>query len=96
MPTHLHGTAPSGTPNTINEKDTCNERGGKAAARLAGIDQLVDYHPGISTATVRAWIHRAEHYGLQHCLIKIGRRVYIDLDAFDTWLEKHRMGRRAA
>lgn len=35
---------------------------------------------------VRWLIFKAEHNGLDSALCRIGRRVYIDVDAFDDWL----------
>lgn len=31
--------------------------------------------------------------GLAPAIIRIGRKILIDLDAFDEWVEAHRMGR---
>jgi hypothetical protein len=41
-------------------------------------------------AQIRWWIHRAADNGLKRAtaIIRIGRRVYIDVDAFDRWLSE--------
>jgi hypothetical protein len=38
---------------------------------------------------VRWWIFNAESNGLDKAkaIVRIGRRVYIDVDAFDRWIE---------
>lgn len=39
--------------------------------------------------TVRWWVFHSQSNGLAHALIRIGRRVYIDADAFDAWIDSH-------
>jgi hypothetical protein len=38
-------------------------------------------------AQVRWWIFNATSNGLQSAVVRIGRRVYIDVDAFAAWIE---------
>lgn len=38
-------------------------------------------------AQVRWWIFNASTNGLQAAVLRIGRRVYIDVDAFAQWVE---------
>jgi hypothetical protein len=38
---------------------------------------------------VRWWIFNAESNGLAPAIVRIGRRIYIDLDRFDEWIGSH-------
>jgi hypothetical protein len=38
-------------------------------------------------AQVRWWIFNAASNGLQSVVVRIGRRVYIDVDAFAAWVD---------
>lgn len=50
-----------------------------------------------SESQVRWWIFQAEQNGLRNAgaIIRIGRRVYIDTDAFDRWLTAQQQGAAA-
>ncbi len=39
---------------------------------------------------LRYWIFHAESNGLATSIVRIGRRVYIDSNCFDRWLEQQR------
>ena len=47
---------------------------------------------------VRWWIFQAEQNGLQKsgALVRIGRRVYIDIDAFERWIDSQQPQQAAA
>lgn len=55
---------------------------------LKSVADFADASP-FSQPQVRWWIHRAGENGLAKAkaIIRIGRRVYIDVDAFERWLE---------
>lgn len=42
---------------------------------------------GISINTLRQWIYDSAWNGFDRCMIRPNRRIYIDLDAFVTWLD---------
>ncbi len=44
----------------------------------------------IGEATVRWWIFKAPTNGFDSCIVRIGRRVYINVAAFNTWLSRQR------
>lgn len=39
-------------------------------------------------AQIRWWIFNAESNGLAPALVRIGRRIYIDVDQFDAWIDR--------
>lgn len=47
---------------------------------------------GFTPGQVRWWIFNAKQNGLSKLgvIIRIGRRVYIDTDAFDRWIDAQR------
>jgi hypothetical protein len=50
----------------------------------------------LSLDQIRWLIFRAKDNGLDSAICRIGRRVYLDVDAFDAWLVKNNPGLRAA
>ena len=59
---------------------------------LRTVDQLAEECPVVTKGQLRWWIFNAEQNGLAVALIRIGGRVFIDVDAFNEWLEKGRQG----
>lgn len=41
-----------------------------------------------SESQLRWWIFNAESNGLAPAIVRIGRRVYIDVDQFDAWIDR--------
>lgn len=78
----------------------------KAPLRLAPVEEVSE-QPGygwLTPSALRHLIFNAEDRvssdstiipgnGLAPAILRIGRRVLIDLDAFDAWLETHRCRR---
>ncbi len=56
------------------------------ASRPAGPDS----EPAITEGSLRWLIFNAQENGLDQALVRVGRRVLIDLDAFNDWLESQR------
>jgi hypothetical protein len=58
------------------------------ARNLKSVAQFAVNTP-FSEAQCRWWIFNAERNGLNEAraILRIGRRVYIDVDAFDRWLD---------
>ncbi|GAB3733992.1 hypothetical protein GCM10028862_16790 [Luteimonas pelagia] len=48
----------------------------------------------LSLDQIRWLIFKADQNGLNSALCRIGRRVYIDVDAFDDWLRAQNPGLR--
>lgn len=53
----------------------------KTVAQFAGDTPFTE-------AQIRWWIFNANSNGLASAFVRLGRRVYIDTDAFDTWLDQ--------
>lgn len=43
-----------------------------------------------SEPQIRWWIFQQEQNGFKAVTVRLGRRIYIDLEALDRWLEDHR------
>ena len=48
----------------------------------------------LSLDQIRWLISNAKQNGLDSCIARIGRRVYIDVDGFDAWLQVQNPGLR--
>lgn len=58
---------------------------------LHTVKQLAEIRPSFSESALRGLIFRAEENGLDRVIVRVGRRVLLDLTRFDAWLEKQRM-----
>lgn len=54
------------------------------------IDQLVSQYPAFTEKTVRWWVFNGKTNGFEACIIRIGKRIYIDKKKFASWVESHR------
>lgn len=61
-----------------------------AAPDLRTVKQVARERPAFTVASLRWLIFNAETNGLHYALVRIGRRVLIDLERFDQWIEGHR------
>ena len=59
---------------------------------LVTVKQLSVSSPAFSEASLRWMIFCAEQNGLARALVKVGRRVLIDVAEFERWLESQRLG----
>ncbi len=57
---------------------------------LRTVRQIAEDNPIINEATLRWWIFHAAANGFRSCVVRVGRRIYIDVDRFGEWLESHR------
>lgn len=64
---------------------------------LKGVSQFATQGP-FTENQLRWWIFNADNNGLdeQGAIVRVGRRVYIDSDAFDRWIEAQQTGRAVA
>jgi len=62
--------------------------------QMADTSAFCDQHPQFSEGQIRSFIFRAKDNGLEDigAIIRIGRRVYIDIPRFFKWVEGHRTG----
>lgn len=58
---------------------------------LRTVKQFAAEVPFATESKLRWWIFHAETNGLNIALIKIGGRVYIDINQFNVWLESQRL-----
>jgi len=56
--------------------------------RWASVKQLAQSYP-FSESSLRYWIFNAKQNGLQHCLRKIGKKILINLEQFEKWIDSH-------
>ena len=58
---------------------------------LRTVKQLCDEYPQLfSEGSLRWLIFRRENNGFSHCIVRIGRRLYIDIRMLRQWLAEHR------
>jgi len=62
-----------------------------SAENIVTVSQLAERNPAFAETTIRWWIANAEKNGFGICLIRIGGRVFIDMEKFEKWLENHRV-----
>lgn len=65
-----------------------SESTGPSLDRLRTVAQMVEQYPHLfkSEASLRWLIFNAETNGFDTCLVRMGRRVFIDTQAVTTWL----------
>jgi hypothetical protein len=60
-----------------------------AAKRLATVKIIPTLYPNVFTESSIRWLIFNENTnGFRHCVRRIGRKVLIDLDEFETWIAK--------
>ena len=60
------------------------------AKNLRTIKQLAEQCPGFTEASLRKLVFDAPNNNLESAIVRVGRRLFIDLAAFDKWLEERR------
>ena len=76
-------------PPRYNNPNNQQEKGEKQM-KLMTLKQTTVEHPAFTMAGLRWQLHRRNTNGLKNATIKIGRRVYIDSDAFCDWLKSNK------
>lgn len=56
--------------------------------KLKTVKAFCDGTP-FSESQLRWWIFNAESNGLAPAIVRIGKRVYIDVEQFDEWVSRH-------
>jgi len=60
------------------------------AKRLVPVKKIPELYPGaFSEAAIRWLIFNEKQNGISKCLRRLGRKVLIDLDAFELWIDEH-------
>ena len=82
---------------TLRSLEIGKEAGMIQFENLRTVQQVVDAsrpvaeaEPTITEGSLRWLIFNAEENGLDQALVRVGRRVLIDVDAFNAWLESRR------
>lgn len=65
--------------------------------KLKTVSAFADGSP-FTEAQVRWWIFNEKHNGMTDCgvVVRIGKRVYIDTDGFDRWIDSQQVARAVA
>jgi hypothetical protein len=60
----------------------------KLAKRLSTVKNLPGHYPdaGFTESSIRWFIFNAHENGFTQCVRRAGRKVLIDLDAFENWM----------
>lgn len=58
--------------------------------RLSTVKKLPEHYQGAFTESSIRWlIFNEKVNGFSRCIRRIGRKVLVDLDAFEQWIESH-------
>lgn len=56
--------------------------------RLAAVKQIPELYPGVFTQSSIRWlIFNEKHNGFAACVRRIGKKILIDLDAFESFID---------
>lgn len=58
-----------------------------AARRLVTVDQFCADNPAFSKGSMRWLLFQRDSNGLHRAIVKVGRRVLIDVDKFFQWID---------
>jgi hypothetical protein len=54
---------------------------------LRTVRQIAQECPAITVGQLRWWIFNAHTNGIDMALVRVGARVYVDIEAFNRWLD---------
>jgi hypothetical protein len=59
--------------------------------KLIPVSAFPAYFPEmqLSESRIRWWIFNAEDNGFKSCIRRIGRRIFIDVDEFLSWIDRN-------
>lgn len=69
-----------------DRKSQISAKQGEVIPRYIPLARWGDYFMHPTLGSLRWMVWRADHYGLAHCVKRVGRRVWIDQEAFWEWL----------
>jgi hypothetical protein len=67
-----------------------------AGKRYLTIRQTSQAYPALTESALRWLRFNGDANGFNRCVLAVGRKLLIDADAFERWLETHRDGQAAA
>lgn len=59
----------------------------QANRRIATVRQTANAYPSFSQSSLRWLIFNGDSNGFSSCLRRVGRKVLIDLDSFESWID---------
>lgn len=61
--------------------------------RLATVKKIPELYPGVFTESSIRWLIFNENLnGFSRCVRRIGKRVLVDLDSFEAWIDEKGQG----
>jgi len=72
------------------EKQNCNFA---ATKRIFTVKQVSQLYPAFTTSGLRWLIFNEDSNNFSQCIRRIGRKVLIDLDSFEAWIDQHKQSR---
>ena len=61
----------------------------KQPRRLASVNQTAEQYPAFTTSSLRYWIFNSKTNGFDQCIFRVGRKILIDLDLFEAWIDQN-------
>ena len=58
----------------------------KLSRRLVTVKDILDANPCLTHGWLREQLFFRQQNGLAECVVQLGRKLLIDLDAFEQWL----------
>lgn len=63
----------------------------KDTKRYARVKDMPSLYPAFTEKSIRNLIYASKTNGFDCCLRRIGRRIIIDLDVFEHWIEQNKI-----
>ena len=60
--------------------------------RLARVRQIPELYPSFTESSIRWLIFNEKSNGFSECLRRLGRKILIDLDQFESWIDQQQEG----
>lgn len=60
------------------------------AHNLRAVEQMPEEFPYLTKGALRWLLFHRETNGLNMAVVRVGRRLFIDIEKFSEWLESHR------
>ena len=60
---------------------------------LRSVRQLAEANPAFTEASIHWLVFNAKDNGFDEVIVRVGRRVLLDIDRFNKWLEERRASR---
>ena len=62
----------------------------KPNRRFATVNQTSEIYPAFTVASLRYLIFHRKTNGFDKCIFRIGRKVLIDVDLFEAWIDERK------